>query len=175
MGYDDEGDLPNEQRHPRQHSASLSTSYQMALAVWIGPALIVGVLMGMLNLRTYDSMISINPEDGENFLRTEERTGCGWPYVLASQNPSTKRWSLVGFGVVVDGIIVFAAMVITAGTSRFMAAIVDDEVSEPIPKQIRRILRGKSKKVASKRSTPSGRMPSSGSPRARRPKRPADD
>ena len=133
------------------------------------------MLMGMLNLRTYDSFVSINPEDGDDFMRTEQRTGCGWPYVLASQDPSTRRWTLSGFGVVIDGIITLAAMIITAGTSRFVAAFIDENVSEPIPKQVRRMLRGKPKKVTAKRSRLSGRMPSSGPPRARRPTRPVDD
>lgn len=175
MAYDDEDGAPDEQGPARQPAETFPTTYQMALAIWVGPALIVGMLLGMLNLRTYDGFISINPDDGDDFMRTEQRPACGWPYVLASQSPSTKRWVLSGFGVVVDGIIVLAAMIITAGTTRFVAAIVDENVSEPIPKQIRQFLHGKPKKVAAKRSAPSGRMPSSGPPRVRRPKRPQDD
>jgi len=175
MTYDDERQLPNANGPGQRASESFPTTYQTALAIWVGPALVVGMLMGTLNLRTYDSMISINPDDGEDFMRTEQRTGCGWPYVLASEHPATKSWSLVGFGLVIDGIIVFAAMVITAGTTRFVGAIIDDKVSEPIPKQIRRFLRGRPQKVAPKRSGPSGRRPSSGAAPVRRPRRPVDD
>ena len=147
----------------------------MLLAIWLVPGILVGLLMTGVNLRTYDTVLSINPEDGDDFLRAEQRTARGWPYVLASVDPSTKRWSLNGFGIVVDGIIVLAAMIITAGTSRFVAAFVDYDVNKPIQKQVQRLLHGKPKKAAPKRSAPSGRMPASGAPRVRRPRRPADD
>lgn len=176
MAYDYKDDAPPERNPVREPAEVFSTSYQAALAIWIVPAIVVGMLMAGLNLRSYDTVLSINLEDGDDFLRTEQRKACGWPYVLASVAPSSRRWTLSGFGVAMDGIILLAAMVITAGTTRFIGACVDEEVSDPIPKQVRRLFRGRTKKVKSKRSAPSGRLsPSDGAPRVRRPKRPVDD
>src|SRR5579864_8913621 len=105
MAYDYEDDSRHEQTPVRQSAEFISTSYKTALAIWIVPAIVVGMLMTALNLRSYDTVLSINLEDGDDFMRTEQRKACGWPYVLASVGPSSHRWTLSGFGVVVDGII----------------------------------------------------------------------
>jgi hypothetical protein len=177
MAYNYEDDSPVSQNPARQSQPYevVSFNYKLALAIWFVPALLVGMVMAAINLRSYDTVLSINLEDGDDILRTEQRTARGWPYVLASVAPSTKRWTLCWFGIIIDGIIALAAMIITAGTSRFVAAFVDYDVNKPIQKQVHRLLRGKPKKVAPKRSAPSGRMPTSGPPRVRRPQRPPDD
>jgi hypothetical protein len=172
MAYEFDDDLPRAQRPVRQAPEVLSTTYITALVVWFGPAILVGMLMLALNLSSYDTILSLNLEDGEDFMRTEQRKACGWPYVLASVVPATQRWSLSMFGVVTDVIIALAAMIITAGTCRFVAAFVDDTVNKPIHKQVRRILRGRPNRT---QSGTSSRTSPPGSARARRPRPRTDD
>ena len=175
MAYDYEDESPYSQTPARQPVDFLSLSYKMALAIWIVPAILAGMLMAAINVPSHDAFLSINPEDGEDFLRTEWRSARGWPCVLASEDPATRRWTLHGFGIFIDVTVVIAAMAITGGSTRFLAAFVDYEVNRPIQKQVRRLLRG-NPKPAPKRSGSSGRASSSGGPpRVRRPRRPTDD
>lgn len=175
MAYDYEDDSPRPQTPAREPVDYFSYSYKMALAIWIVPAIVVGMMMAAINLRTYDTVLVINPEDGDDFLKSEQRIARGWPYVLASVERSSSRWALNGFGFCIDGIIALAAMIITAGTSRYVAAFVDYDVNKPIQKQVHKLFRGRPKKAAPKRSAPSGRMPMTGAPKVRRPKPPLDN
>lgn len=170
MAYDYESGSSRSESRARQPADAHSSSYRMALAIWIAPAIVTGLLMIALNLRKYDTVLAINYESDE-FLQTQQRTACGWPYVIASSDPATGRWSLSGFGVSVDGIIVFAAVVIAGATSRYIAAFVDYDVNRPIQKQVQWLFHSKSKKAAPKPK----RSSASGAPRHRRPRRPTDD
>ena len=53
-----------------------------------------------------------------------------------------------GFGIVVDGIIVLAAAIITGATTRFIAAFVDYDVNRPIQKQVHRLFQTHPKPAA---------------------------
>ena len=165
MDYDDDSRRSRDSVDAPTRGAS--SSYQVALAIWLVPPLLAAFLMLCLNLRTYESMININ-YGTDDFLEMENRTGCGWPYVLASVEPATRRWRLNGFGIVVDGIILLAAAIITGATTRFIAAFVDYDVNRPIQKQVRGLLQSHPRPAA-KRSRPNGPA------RARRRYRPPAD
>jgi hypothetical protein len=177
MAYDYEDDSSRSQNPAKQAQPSkfVSLNYKLALATWFVPVIVVGLVMAAINLRSYDTVMSLNYANEEDFLRTEQRTARGWPYVLASVERATSRWSLNTFGIVVDGIIALAAMIITAGTSRFFAAFVDNDVNMPLQTQMQRLLRGNSRKAAPQRSAPSSRKTGSGPPRVRRRSRPVDE
>ena len=165
MNYEDE--YPRARSSASSNDAGVAPSYIVALMVWFIPPLVAGVLMLALNLRMYQNFTSINPE-GEEFLKAENQTACGWPYVMATRDPQTRNWVLNGFGVTIDGIIVLAAACIVGAAFRFVAAFVDYDVNLPIQRQVHQLFR--------RRPKPTRTRPRSAGPvRRRRPNRPPVD
>src|SRR5262249_32329576 len=115
MAYNYDSESSRSENQARRPANAGSSSYHIALAIWIAPAIVTGLLMIALNLRKYDTVLSLNYEEDE-FMKAQQRTALGWPYVIASADPATGRWTLSGFGVSVDSIIVFAAVVIAGAT-----------------------------------------------------------
>src|SRR5437867_786038 len=72
MANDYEDDLSRTEPPIRQ-ARDLSSNYLMALAVWLGPSIVVGMLLFALNVSSYDTILS----SGDEFMQTEQRRICG--------------------------------------------------------------------------------------------------